>query len=83
MFFTYLFLLLIINHITNGQHGFFTRKDVWEGQIFPSRVDVVVGENIFLRILNPVANQNLCTYRAPGGIDIEVPASGSAPPTAK
>lgn len=75
-----IFALLITT--AHGQVNFFTRRDVMEGQIFPSQVSVVVGETSYIRIINPVINQSACHYRRPGGIlDLAVPTNN--PSTSK
>lgn len=44
-----------------------TRDDIMIGQIFPPEISATAGEDIYLKISNPLRGQTRCSYRAPGG----------------
>lgn len=45
------------------------------GLIFPSEIDAIVGEDIYFKIWQPVADQTDCLYRRTGGPDVSIPTS--------
>lgn len=60
--------------MVNGGVGtyYVSRHGLMKSSVFPSEIDAVVGEEIYLKIIKPVANQIHCYYRMTGGIDIDI-----------
>lgn len=53
-----------------------TREDISMGQIFPPDIDATTGEDVYLKITQPLHGQIECSYRPPGHMnDIIVTAS--------
>lgn len=42
------------------------------GLAFPSEIDAVVGEEIYLKIIESVSHQTSCYYRMTGGTDVDI-----------
>lgn len=53
--------------------NYFTNKEVMSGFVFPREVDVIAGEDLFIKFTKPVEKQQKCLFRRPGK------ASESAP----
>lgn len=49
-----------------------SRQGLMKALAFPSEIDAVVGEEIYLKIIKAVAQQTHCYYRMTGGIDIDI-----------
>lgn len=57
---------------TDDIPNYIRNENIINGFIFPSKIDAVVGEEIYLKIVYPVANQDECLYRKSGGEDVNV-----------
>lgn len=56
-----------------AQEDFFTNERIKSGLVLPFQVDAVVGEDIFIKITDPVPNQDHCFFHRNGGIDASAP----------
>lgn len=65
-------LVFSINGQFLDEQNFFTRYDIQFGQIFPRDLVVITGENVYVRMNNPVKNDTSCTYAAPNGVEQNV-----------
>lgn len=52
--------------------NFFTRSDVTDGLSLPYDVQLISGEDLFIRITRPVPGQTKCEFRLPGDVDVDV-----------
>lgn len=52
--------------------NYFTRSDVTEGLSLPYEVQLISGEDLFIRITRPVPGQTKCEFRSPGDVDVDV-----------
>lgn len=50
----------------------FTRTDILDGLSLPYQLQVISGENVFIKISKPVSGQTNCEVRAPGFDDVDV-----------
>lgn len=69
--------IIIIKQCLCDDLNYFTRNDVTQGLVFPRETTVFVGEDIFLRVVHPVAQQTSCAYRLYNDNDIEVTESNN------
>lgn len=65
-------LILISAVLTTVASNYESRQGLMNGLAFPSEIDAVVGEEIYMKIIEPVAHQTHCVYRATGGKDVYV-----------
>lgn len=65
-------LILFSALLINVRSHYKSHKGLINGFISPSVIDTVVGEEIYLKITKPVAQQTECLYRIIGGKDINV-----------
>lgn len=65
-------LILVSAILTTVACNYESRQGLMNGLAFPSEIDAVVGEEIYLKINEPVAQQTHCRYRHTGGADIDV-----------
>lgn len=52
--------------------NYFTRTDVADGQSLPYEVQLLRGEDLFIKISKPVPGQTKCEFRSPGSDDVDV-----------
>lgn len=69
----YLFFLIICCWSSSiCCQNFFTRTDVLDGLSFPYEIQLLAGEDLFIKISRPVTGQTKCEFRAPGNNDVDV-----------
>lgn len=52
--------------------NFFTRTDIIDGLSLPYEVQLLTGEDLFIKISKPVTGQTKCEFRSPGNGDVDV-----------
>ncbi|XP_037026242.1 uncharacterized protein LOC119067401 [Bradysia coprophila] len=52
--------------------NYFTRTDVADGLSLPYEVQLLEGEDLFIKISKPVTGQTNCNFRSPGNDDVDV-----------
>ncbi|XP_055298260.1 uncharacterized protein LOC129566399 [Sitodiplosis mosellana] len=65
-------LILVSAVLTTVASNYESRQGLMNGLVFPSEIDAVVGEEIYLKIIEPVAQQTHCHYRKTGGQDVDI-----------
>lgn len=65
-------LILVGALLTSAAANYISHKGLMNGLAFPSEIDAVVGEQIYLQIIEPVTQQTGCHYRMTGGKDVDV-----------
>lgn len=65
-------LILVSAILTIVASDYKSNDGLMNALISPSVIDAVVGEEIYLKITKPVAQQTECSYRMSGGGDIDV-----------
>lgn len=65
-------LILVNAFLTTVASNYESRHGLMVGLAFPSEIDTVVGEVVYLKIIEPVAHQTNCHYRQTGGKDVDV-----------
>lgn len=69
----YLFLLAIaIWSASIHCQNLFTRIDIADGLSLPYEVQLLTGEDLFIKISKPVTGQTKCEFRSPGQDDVDV-----------
>lgn len=66
------YILTVVVHCTDDIPNYISNNNIINGLVFPNEINAVVGEEIYLKIVQPVANQNECHYRKSGGKDVNV-----------
>lgn len=46
-----------------------TRPSLMNGLVFPSKIDALIEEGIYFKIIEPVEKQTRCVYQVNGGIE--------------
>lgn len=64
--------ILISAFLTTVTSNYTSHQGLMKPSISPTVIDAVVGEEIYLKITKPVAQQTDCLYRITGGTDIDV-----------
>lgn len=49
-----------------------SRSGLMNALVFPHVIDAVVGEEVFMRVTEPVSQQTFCYYRMTGGHDVDI-----------
>lgn len=66
-------IFAVISFIDNANsENYFKNNNVMKGLIFPTEIDAVVGEEVYIKLLEPVADQTQCFYRMTGDGDVDV-----------
>lgn len=67
-------IYLMLNDVccANDVINYLSNKNIINGLVFPREINAVVGEEIYLKIVEPVANQHECHYRKTGEKDVNV-----------
>lgn len=52
--------------------NYLKRETVMNGLVFPREIDAVIGEEVYLKIIEPVINQTQCLYRMTGEGDEDI-----------
>lgn len=65
-------LILVSAFLTIVTSNYESRHGLMNGLAFPSEIDAVVGEEVYLKIIEPVAHQTNCHYRQTSGKDVDV-----------
>lgn len=65
-------LMLISALLATVTSDFISREVILEAAVFPSAIDAIVGEEIFIKITKPAAKQNQCYYQRVGGAKISL-----------
>lgn len=47
--------------------NYLTRPSLMNGLVFPSKIDALIQEGIYFKIIEPVEKQTRCTYQVNGG----------------
>lgn len=55
--------VLVLNNVNAVS---LTREDISIGQIFPPEIFATIGEDIYLKITQPLDGQTECSFRPPG-----------------
>lgn len=67
-------LLLVIGYWTASIRcqNYFSRTDITDGLSLPYEVQLLQGEDLFIKISKPVTGQTNCAFRSPGSDDVDV-----------
>lgn len=65
-------LLIVLSAIVTAVAFNFTTSSFMKTLIFPSDIEAVINEEIYVKITEPVAHQTHCYYRLNNGKDIDV-----------
>lgn len=68
-----IFAVLIISCYSLSDQNYFSSHGIMRGLGFPSQIDAIVGEDIFLKITEPVSKQTKCVFRRTGSSDTTPP----------
>lgn len=68
--FSHLILANVV--LTTVTSIYVSRHGLSKALVFPSAIDAVIGEEIYLKLTKPVADQTGCYYRQSGGEDFDV-----------
>lgn len=52
--------------------NYFTQSDIADGLVLPYEVQLLKGEDLFIKISRPVTGQTKCEFRSPGEDDVDV-----------
>lgn len=65
-------LILVSALLTAVTSNYISHSGLMNGLAFPSEIDAVVGEEIYLKIIESVSHQTSCYYRMTGGTDVDI-----------
>lgn len=70
------FLIIILAFdVCLSQENLFTNERIQLGLVQPIRVDALAGEDVFLRLMETLPDQEKCLFHRNGAIDVSAPTN--------